>query len=91
MTGQHHAAAVPRARAAAPRRALLKAAQACGYRHVGWSPAGFLGDELPSDKFPNAQLLSQALANITPGDILMAHLGIWSRQGSLGAAIPRTA
>lgn len=26
---------------------LLAAAQACGYKHVGWSPAGFLGDELP--------------------------------------------
>ena len=22
---------------------------ACGYEHVGWSPAGFLGDELPSE------------------------------------------
>ena len=28
---------------------LLRAAQACGYAHVGWSPAGFLGDELPSE------------------------------------------
>ena len=25
---------------------LLKAAEACGFKHVGWSPAGFLGDEL---------------------------------------------
>ena len=60
--------------------ALLRAAQACGYRHVGWSPAGFLGDELPSDKYPNAELLERALRTIRPGDILMAHLGIWSRQ-----------
>ena len=32
--------------------ALLRAAKACGYEHVGWAPAGFLGDELPSDKYP---------------------------------------
>lgn len=60
--------------------ALLKAARECGYEHVGWAQAGFLGDELPSDKFPNARLLEQALRNIKPGDILLAHLGIWSRQ-----------
>lgn len=59
---------------------LLAAARACGYEHVGWSPAGFLGDELPSEKFSNDQLLKQALAKIQPGDILLAHLGIWSRK-----------
>lgn len=58
----------------------LQATQACGYRHVGWAPAGFLGDELPSDRFPNERLLHQALDRIRDGDILMAHLGIWSRQ-----------
>ena len=60
--------------------ALLKAAQTCGYRHVGWAQAGFLGDELPSDIFPNERLLRHALERVRPGDILMAHLGIWSRQ-----------
>jgi peptidoglycan/xylan/chitin deacetylase (PgdA/CDA1 family) len=60
--------------------ALLQVAKRCGYAHVPWSPAGFLGDELPSDKYPNALLLRQALANIRSGDILLAHLGIWSRQ-----------
>jgi len=58
----------------------LKAAEACGYRHVGWAPAGFLGDELPSDAYPNEALLKRALARIRDGDILMAHLGIWSRK-----------
>jgi peptidoglycan/xylan/chitin deacetylase (PgdA/CDA1 family) len=59
----------------------LEFARACGYpRHVGWADAGFLGDELPSDRYPNAQLLKRALANIRPGDILMMHLGIWSRK-----------
>jgi len=58
----------------------LSAARACGFAHVGWAPAGFLGDELPSQTHPNAQLLQSALRDIRPGDILMAHLGIWSRQ-----------
>jgi peptidoglycan/xylan/chitin deacetylase (PgdA/CDA1 family) len=60
--------------------ALLAAAEACGYKYAGWAPAGFLGDELPSEKFSNAKLLTQALGSIRPGDILLAHLGIWSRK-----------
>ena len=28
---------------------LLAAAKSCGYAHVGWAEAGFLGDELPSE------------------------------------------
>lgn len=67
--------------------ALLAAARACGYAHVGWSPAGFLGDELPSDKYPNQKLLAQALERIRPGDILLAHLGIWSRQDPWAPAV----
>jgi len=59
---------------------LLAAARACGFEHVGWSPAGFLGDELPSEKFSNGALLQQALRDIRTGDILVAHLGIWSRR-----------
>lgn len=67
--------------------ALLAAAKACGWTHVGWAEAGFLGDELPSDRFPNATLLQRALANIRPGDILVAHLGIWSRQDPWAPAV----
>ena len=78
MTG--HAMLLYRAPGGKTSPALLKAARECGYEHVGWAQAGFLGDELPSDKFPNARLLEQALRNIKPGDILLAHLGIWSRQ-----------
>jgi peptidoglycan-N-acetylglucosamine deacetylase len=59
---------------------VMRAAKACGYEHVYWAKAGFLGDELPSDKYPNQSLLSKALAEIRDGDILMAHLGIWSRK-----------
>jgi len=59
---------------------LLQAASRCGWHHVPWTPAGFLGDELSSDKAPNAVLLKQALQHVQAGDILLAHLGIWSRQ-----------
>ena len=59
---------------------LLEVARACGYAHVGWAAAGFLGDELPSEKFSNEMLLKKALRDIRGGDILMAHLGIWSRK-----------
>jgi peptidoglycan/xylan/chitin deacetylase (PgdA/CDA1 family) len=60
--------------------ALLAAAQAHGWHHVPWTPAGFLGDELPSERYPNDRLLAQALAHIRGGDILLMHLGIWSRK-----------
>jgi peptidoglycan/xylan/chitin deacetylase (PgdA/CDA1 family) len=66
---------------------LIEAARQCGYAHVGWSDAGFLGDELPSNTYPNAQLLQKALKNIRAGDILMAHLGIWSRQDPWAPAV----
>ena len=67
--------------------ALIAAAQSCGYAHVGWSPAGFLGDELPSDKYPNAMLLDKALKSIRTGDILLAHLGIWDRKDPWAPAV----
>jgi peptidoglycan/xylan/chitin deacetylase (PgdA/CDA1 family) len=54
---------------------------------VGWADAGFLGDELPSDKFSNPMLQQRALSNIRSGDILMAHLGIWSRQDPWAPAV----
>jgi peptidoglycan-N-acetylmuramic acid deacetylase len=66
---------------------LLATAKSCGYVHVGWAAAGFLGDELASDKFSNASLLAKALRDIRSGDILMAHLGIWSRQDPWAPAV----
>jgi peptidoglycan-N-acetylmuramic acid deacetylase len=79
MTGQ---AMAPLFRAPAGRTspALLATAKACGFTHVPWTPNGFLGDELNSDKFSTAQLLERALKSIHSGDVLLAHLGIWSRQ-----------
>jgi peptidoglycan/xylan/chitin deacetylase (PgdA/CDA1 family) len=59
---------------------LLAFAKQCGWEHVGWSEAGFLGDELPSETHPNKPLLERAIRNIRSGDILMMHLGIRSRR-----------
>jgi peptidoglycan-N-acetylmuramic acid deacetylase len=67
--------------------ALLAAARGCGWTHVGWAPAGFLGDELPSDTYPNAALLKRALRDVQSGDILLAHLGIWSRRDAWAPAV----
>ncbi|GAA7760188.1 MAG: polysaccharide deacetylase family protein [Burkholderiaceae bacterium] len=55
-------------------------AEQCGFKHVGWAPAGFLGDELSSERYSNQVLLERALRDLRDGDITMAHLGIWSRK-----------
>ncbi len=86
MTGQRMGS-IFRAPGGKTSPALLKAAAACGWTHVGWSAAGFLGDELPSDRFPNAQLLAKALRDVRPGDVLLAHLGIWQRQDAWAPAV----
>jgi len=66
---------------------FLAAMRACGWEHVGWSPAGFLGDELPSESVSNDQLLARALRDIRAGDVLVAHLGIWSRKDPWAPAV----
>ncbi len=86
MTGQRMGS-IFRAPGGKTSPALLKAAASCGWTHVGWSAAGFLGDELPSDKYPNTQLLARALRDIRSGDVLLAHLGIWSRQDAWAPAV----
>jgi peptidoglycan/xylan/chitin deacetylase (PgdA/CDA1 family) len=59
----------------------LEWAARCGYpQHVGWTRAGFLGDELPSDRYPNRLLLERALRDLRNGDVMVMHLGIWSRK-----------
>ena len=67
--------------------ALLKAAKTCGWVHVPWTVHGFLGDELPSDRYPNEQLLRKALREVAAGDILLMHLGIWSRKDPWAPAV----
>lgn len=86
MTGQPMRA-IFRAPGGKTSPALLAAAQSCGWTHVPWTPNGFLGDELASDRFPNARLLARALKNVREGDILLMHLGIWSRQDPWAPAV----
>ena len=86
LTGQRMAS-VFRAPGGKTSPGLLKAAASCGWTHVGWAPAGFLGDELPSESHPNAQLLQRALRDIRAGDVLLAHLGIWSRKDAWAPAV----
>jgi peptidoglycan/xylan/chitin deacetylase (PgdA/CDA1 family) len=86
MTGQPMGA-IFRAPGGKTSPALLKAAADCGFTHVGWTTAGFLGDELPSDRYPNERLMQQALRDVKAGDILLAHLGIWSRQDPWAPAV----
>ena len=64
-------------------------AKGCGFTHVGWTPAGFSGDELPSDRFPSEQLIERQLRDIKDGDVLLWHLGIWSRQDPLWPHLDR--
>jgi peptidoglycan/xylan/chitin deacetylase (PgdA/CDA1 family) len=59
---------------------LLEMGKACGYAHVGWSPAGFSGDELSSSAYPNDVLLKKLLRDLKGGDIVLIHMGIWSRK-----------
>jgi peptidoglycan/xylan/chitin deacetylase (PgdA/CDA1 family) len=66
---------------------LLAMGASCGYRHFGWSDAGFIGDELPSERYPNAVLLDRALKNLKAGDITLMHLGIWSRKDPLATVL----
>jgi peptidoglycan/xylan/chitin deacetylase (PgdA/CDA1 family) len=66
----------------------LRFAAGCGFRHVGWTAAGFLGDELPSDRHPNDALVRRALATLRDGDILVLHWGIRSRVEKFGPAVP---
>ncbi len=66
---------------------LLAVARKCGWQHVPWTPNGFLGDELDSSRYSNAALLEQALQRVRAGDILLMHLGIWSRQDPWAPAV----
>jgi peptidoglycan/xylan/chitin deacetylase (PgdA/CDA1 family) len=61
----------------------VRFAKQCGFEHVGWSDAGFSGDELPSDQYPSDRLIARQLRDIKDGDILLWHLGIWSRKDAL--------
>jgi hypothetical protein len=66
---------------------LIQMGDMCGYGHIAWAPAGFLGDELSSDKYPNQLLLEKGSRDLRDGDITMAHLGIWSRKDPWAPAV----
>ncbi|TFW15576.1 polysaccharide deacetylase family protein [Duganella callida] len=85
LTGRH-LDPVWRAPAGRTSPRLLAAGQACGYSHVGWTPAGFSGDELSSAAYPNAALLKKSLRELGNGDIVLIHMGIWSRQDAWAPA-----
>ncbi|MBB5203674.1 peptidoglycan/xylan/chitin deacetylase (PgdA/CDA1 family) [Inhella inkyongensis] len=80
MTGQT-LSRIYRAPAGRTSPRLLAATKACAWHHVGWDLA--LGDDWPSSRASNPQLLQRALKGARDGDILLAHLGIWSRQPAL--------
>ncbi len=86
MTGQRMRA-IFRAPGGRTSPRLLAVAQRCGWQHVPWTPNGFLGDELDSARYPNAALLTQALQRVRSGEILLMHLGIWSRQEPWAPAV----
>lgn len=68
----------------------LRWANDCGYPiHVGWAPAGYVGDDLPVSVASNDKLLNKALASIQSGDIVLMHLGIWSRKTPLAPVLPQ--
>ena len=66
--------------------ALLQVARACGYTHVGWTPVPALADE-SNEKISDDALLQQALRDIRSDDILLATLGVPSRQGKWATAV----
>jgi peptidoglycan/xylan/chitin deacetylase (PgdA/CDA1 family) len=66
---------------------LVHFGDVCGFEHISWSKAGFLGDELSSKDFPNYFLLNRALKTLENDNITMAHLGIWSRQDPWAPAV----
>lgn len=86
MTGQRMRA-IFRAPGGRTSSRLLAVARRCGWQHVPWTPNGFLGDELDSDRHPNTALLEQALRRVRAGEILLMHLGIWSRQDPWAPAV----
>ena len=58
----------------------LRMAEACGFRHQGWTAHGFLGDELSSETYPNAALARRALSTVRDGEVMVMHWGIRSRR-----------
>jgi peptidoglycan/xylan/chitin deacetylase (PgdA/CDA1 family) len=87
LTGEH-LAGLWRAPGGYTTRNTVRWAANCGYPvHVHWDAAGFIGDELDSDRYPNDKLLRQALAQVKPGTVTMMHLGVRSRREPLAPVL----
>ena len=88
LTGQH-LSGLWRAPAGRTTQQSIRWAGECGYPvHVGWTHAGYLGDDTSSKTYPNQVLLKRALANIRSGDILLMHLGIHDRKQDFVDVLP---
>lgn len=88
LTGTH-LSGLWRAPAGRTTQQSIRWAGECGYPlHVGWTRAGYLGDDTSSEKFPNQVLLQRALDNIRSGDILIMHLGIRDRKQDFAGVLP---
>lgn len=59
---------------------LAAAAQACGYRHVGLNVVPFPKPGAPSARSSTPAQVDQVLARIRPGDLVLGHLGVWTRE-----------
>jgi peptidoglycan-N-acetylmuramic acid deacetylase len=86
MTGQA-AWAIFRAPGGKTSPALLQAAAAAAGPMWAGLPRAFWVMNCPATRFPNAALLEKALRHIRAGDVLVAHLGIWSRQDAWAPAV----
>ena len=83
LTGQH-LSGLWRAPGGRTTQNSIRWAASCGYPvYIGWDDAGHLGDDLPSEKFSNTELLERAQKNIRPGAVLLMHLGVRSRKEPL--------
>lgn len=61
----------------------------CGYPvHVGWSTAGYIRDDLPSEQYTNQKLLDKASSLIQKGDVILMHLGVWKRKDQAAVILP---
>lgn len=58
----------------------MNQAAKAGFHRQGWTQAGLPGDELPSDKYPDKELLKRALYNIRAGDVLLLQWGLRDRE-----------
>ncbi|MCO6417310.1 polysaccharide deacetylase family protein [Siccirubricoccus sp. KC 17139] len=65
----------------------LAMASACGLTHQGWTANGFWGDELDGTRHPNPALARRAIERTRPGEVVVLHWGVRSRQPPFAAVL----